>query len=492
MSKTVEFFKNILHRDYVSPEEEKEWLEKASKTWPLLLEGLYTGQKGVAIPDNYESFSRVYKDMPWVYASIFAIATAGADLPYKLISKGKDGKEKEITDPTHPVIKLLEKPNDTMSRFDLFESTLLYTELNGNAYWEKVPNKLGNRTAELHVIRPDRMKVISDGENKKVKGYVFRIKQGGKEIEFDVDDIVHIKYFDPLNDWYGMGSIKPLVETIKSEEYAINYNQNFFKNYATPRGVLYTDRGMGEESAKRVKLRWDEWALGYSKAHGTVVLPFNLKFQAIGTDPKDMEFRLQREWNREEQLAVLGTNNAILGITKNMTFDNYRMQVKAFYKHTMKPKLHKIESAINAFLLPEFAKEGETLYLRFDLSDILGDDKTEKMNRSRIAVEIGAKTPNQVIEEQEIGEKYVGGDTHFVKSTLIPVGSVSGNVVPGKEPGEPGEGKEIKEPGRYLGEQETLKKRDEIMIEAIENFQEKIEKVLNKLGNKIEEINIAE
>lgn len=97
----------------------------------------------------------IYQQSPWVHLAVSRIAEAAALVPLNV--SRLDG-EQQVAIERHPLEQLLDNPNPSMSRFELFESTLAYLELTGNAYWFLAGDRLG-RPAEIWVLRPDRMTI---------------------------------------------------------------------------------------------------------------------------------------------------------------------------------------------------------------------------------------------------------------------------------------------------------------------------------------------
>jgi len=86
-----------------------------------------------------------------VYRSVRMIAEAAASVTL-LLYEGDD----EINE--HPLLDLLAKPSPDQTSADFLESWYGFLLVAGNTYVEAVG--LSGRLRELHVLRPDRMKVI--------------------------------------------------------------------------------------------------------------------------------------------------------------------------------------------------------------------------------------------------------------------------------------------------------------------------------------------
>jgi len=99
------------------------------------------------------------------------------------------------------------------------------------------------------------MNVVPSAENF-VEGYIYRVPGSGKEITFDADEIIHFKYPNPLNPYRGLSPVKAAEIAIASDREAAKWNWNFFRNSATPRGVLElegTKSTMGVNASRRKK-----------------------------------------------------------------------------------------------------------------------------------------------------------------------------------------------------------------------------------------------
>lgn len=397
------------------------FVRKDSQTWPLIVASLFGGRE-IPPPDNYEAYASLYSEVVWVFACIRAIADAGASLPMDIFTKKIEGDEVRWVPvkTTHPSRILFANPNPSMTFYDLIEATMGYMEVDGNAFWELSRNKVGV-VSEIYLMRPDRVTIIPAANGKGVKGYVFQVNKRSRKIHLDAEDVIHFKYWSPSEDWRGHAPILAATNTILTEQHAIRYNKAFFANNATPNGFLTTESSVGEEEAKRILREWDRKYQGSDKSHKTAMLTSGLKYQQMGSDPKDMEFIEQRRLNREEILSVFGVPPVKVGLLEHAKYDNYKLQEFAFYRSTIRPKMRNLTSTINRFLNNEMAKGEEELRVRFDFEEFLGEDLNQKVQRFFRMFGMGAVSPNDIIEMFELGDPYDGGEEHFINSGFTPV-----------------------------------------------------------------------
>ena len=123
---------------------------KASKAHRLVaVESL--GQPQWA-PRDYATFAREgFMQNAIVYRSVRMVAEAAASIPL-LLYEGAFEIE------SHPFLDLIAHPSLDHTSADFFEAWYGYLLVSGNAYVEAVG--VDERLRELHVLRPDRMKVI--------------------------------------------------------------------------------------------------------------------------------------------------------------------------------------------------------------------------------------------------------------------------------------------------------------------------------------------
>jgi phage portal protein BeeE len=154
-------------------------------------------------PRDYSAFAREgFMQNAIVYRCVRMIAEAAASIPL-LLYEGTT----EIED--HPLIGLLRRPSLDHTGIDFLEAWYGFLLVAGNAYVEAVA--LDGELRELHVLRPDRMKVIP-GLDGWPEGYEYPVC--GRSVRFlgdaveGVRPILHLKLFHPLNDHYGMSPIE--------------------------------------------------------------------------------------------------------------------------------------------------------------------------------------------------------------------------------------------------------------------------------------------
>ncbi len=337
---------------------------KASSAAPLIaVEGL--GQ-AAWMPRDYTAFAREGMiQNPIVYRAVRMISEAAASVPF-LLYEG----EREIEE--HPLIELLRRPGPGRTTTDLMEAWYGYLLVAGNAYVEAVAS--GGRLRELHVLRPDRMRVVpgADGWPEAFEYAVGgRTQRLGGEVVPGVGRILHLKLFHPVNDHYGLSPIEAAATAIDLHNTAIRWNKALLDNSARPSGALvYTSGGhLTGEQFDRLKTELETSFRGARNAGRPLLLEGGLDWKAMSLTPRDMDFMEARNAAAREIALALGVPPMLLGIPGDNTYANYQEANRNFWRQTVLPLVNRTAKSLSVWLEPAW---GEQLELKPDLDAIEG------------------------------------------------------------------------------------------------------------------------
>ncbi len=204
---------------------------KASRTGPLV--AMHGSGRPVWTPRDYASLAREgYARNPIVHRAVRLISEAAASVPLTLFEG-----ERELTQ--HPMLELIAAPNPAISGASMLEDLYGHLLVAGNAYLELV--LLDDRPRELHVLRPDRMKIVP-GDNGWPTAFEYSV--GGRKVRFKVEDegrvspVLHLKIFHPLNDHYGFSPLEAAQVSLDIHNAAAAWNKALLDNAARPSGAL--------------------------------------------------------------------------------------------------------------------------------------------------------------------------------------------------------------------------------------------------------------
>jgi HK97 family phage portal protein len=307
-----------------------------------------------------------------VYRAINLIATSAASVPWKLHSH-KLGKMEEIHH--HPILNLLHKPNNNMAGAEFFQHLLVNRMITGDAYIQLVL-KNNITPIAMHLLRPDR---VSREYNNlgNISSYVYQV--GERKIKYKVDpttgksNIMHLKYFNPNDDYAGLSPLAASALSIEQYNEAASWNLSMLKNSARPSGALVvkqqsaTNGYLDDEQMDQIRAQFQD-AYGSSSNTGRpLLLQGGLEWQEMSLSPKDMDFIESKHSNARDIALSLGVPPQLLGIPGDSTYNNYQEARLALWEETIIPILDYLVDVLNNWLIPYFNKD---LVLSYNIDEI--------------------------------------------------------------------------------------------------------------------------
>jgi HK97 family phage portal protein len=315
------------------------------------------------------------------------IASSAASVDWLLYLK--TSKNKEIIK-QHKLLELLKKPNPLYAGAEFFENIFAYKLLSGNAYILAVKSKY-NEVKELYFLRPDRVEVVP-GKHALPAGYIYKIGENKKFYPVDSvtgqSQILHIKNFHPLDDWYGLSQIEAASYSIDLHNQATKWNQSLLQNGARPSGalILKSDRGVGTDvltadQFERLKEEMREQFSSSQNAGKPLLLEGGLQWQEMSLTPKDMDF-IESKNNAARDIALaFGVPPQLLAIKGDNSYNNMQEARLAFWEETILPLLDHTIDSLNNWLVTQF---DHNLELSYDHNAISALSLRQEKNWQRI------------------------------------------------------------------------------------------------------------
>ncbi|MBQ4493557.1 MAG: phage portal protein, partial [Elusimicrobiaceae bacterium] len=296
----------------------------------------------------------------------------------------------------HPVLDLLYRPNHFMSGRSLRQWIIASLELTGNAYVLK--DKLNSRgePRELFPLLSQLVEVIpGKSPEEPIVGYKYRA--GAKTAYYKASDIIHFKYFNPFDFFYGLSPLAAARKSIENLDKAETYNRAFFDNCGTLSGILYTEGKLDEQSRTRIINAWNSKYRSAAKAHQVALLEGGLKWQNTALSQKDMDFISSMQLSRETILAVFHVPPALVGVFEHSPQFTTKEQQRIFWQTCIHPKQTLMLETLTEFLLPHFDPSC-TMYFDKDISNIsaLKEDELARAQAAKLYFEMGF-SKNEII-----------------------------------------------------------------------------------------------
>ena len=384
---------------------------------PILNHNFYYG--GITPPNwNQKEFLSAYDTIGWLHAVVFRIALGCSEVEWTLFDTTNQDKPKQIF--KHPILALLHQVNPFQTSNEFIALDTIYNELIGESFWALNFNALGE-PAEIILPYPHLMSVIPAASFPFVKGYVYGTGQNA--IPFDINEIIHFKYPNPLNQYRGLAPAKAIGINLDAEQNADKWVNQFFYNSARPDGVIQFDYSLSDEQFEKLKKQWSEKYKGVSKAHQVALLEGGGKYIQIQNTIKDMDFPSLKQKNRDVILGVWGMPLSVMGISENVNKANSEAGDYTFARWIVKPRLDWKKAKIQEQLIPKF-RRSENLEIGF--KEVVPETTEQKISAAESGMRAGYLTINEARKTQGL-DPIPNGDVLLVPLNLIPM-PVSGKV----------------------------------------------------------------
>lgn len=341
---------------------------------------------------DYASLARAgFMGNPVAHRAVRMICEAVAAVPL-LAFEG----EAELN--AHPLLDLLARPNPRQAGGTFFEALYGHLLLSGNAYLELI--EVGPQARELHLLRPDRVMVISDSSGWPT---ALEHREGAKKrrVSLGLDPgggAVHLSLFHPLDDHYGFAPLEAALVALDTHAAAARWNKGLLDNSARPSGALvYAPKDGGNLSGEqfdRLKTELEEGYSGPARAGRPLLLEGGLDWKPMSLTPHDMDFIAGKHAAAREIALAFGVPPQLLGIPGDATYANYREANAAFWRGTVIPLVRKAAGAMTGWLgsrfsdcriepdldaVPALQVERDALWARLNAAGFLTEDERRRM-----------------------------------------------------------------------------------------------------------------
>ncbi|MDP2193766.1 MAG: phage portal protein, partial [Alphaproteobacteria bacterium] len=289
------------------------------------------------------------------YRAIQLVARGLASVPWLLYSMNQELEK-------HPLLDLLRQPNILEADNTFREKYVSHLMIGGNAYILKTLNPSGEPIT-LNVLRPDRIthKISESG-----RLVAFEYKVGQKKYTFPIDpitgacQILHLKFFNPLNEHTGMGPLQAASMAIDQHNAVAEHNFSMLQNGGRPSGAFIVkpnEYGVGLTDRQRDALSSDMKKAyeGASNAGRVLFLEGDFEWKEMGLSLKDLDFIEGKNVSAREIAQAFGVPPMLVGIPGDATFANYKEARYHLWEDTILPLMDMIVSAMNHWLCPHYS-----------------------------------------------------------------------------------------------------------------------------------------
>lgn len=369
------FFKNLVGQNGQANAEQK------NNIFPDYMYQSYIQGPGKAMWSgrDYRKFSdEAYIKNVIAHQSIKRVVTAASSIKLKV------RMDDVVMDKKFPLCSLLAAPNPCSGDAEFFEEVFSYKLISGNAFILAIGPRDG-APQELHCLRPDRVSIIA-GKDGLPKAYRYKL-DNKKYRDYSRDQVLHLKYFHPLDDWYGLSPVEAAAYSIDQHNQAGEWNQALLQNGARPSGAMIVKSpdgknggNLSEDQYNRIKSQIDNEFAGAANSGRPLLLEGGLEWKEMSLNPKDMDFVEMKHSAARDIALAFGVPPQLLGIPGDNTYSNLAEARQALWELTVIPLVNKMLGALNHWLAPAYGN-GIEIYADLDNVEALSPRREARWRR---------------------------------------------------------------------------------------------------------------
>src|SRR3990167_10787154 len=232
----------------------------------------------------------------WVFSDISLIAREFSGASMSVIRR--DGEQK-IAVANHAYEQLLAHPNPEFDIIFLWQYTMWWLNLRGNAYWFLSPEQ-GNRDtiAEIWPIRADRTVAVPNAAQSKFVDYYLYTTNSGTKIKIDRKYIAHYMLPNPFDLYSGLAPLTAALFDIETDrETAIYQKGSYTSGRGIPASIILLNEDMGDRdfAAASAQIKED-----FAQERKLIISRGNdIKVASVGISQKEMDLIVQRRFNKD-------------------------------------------------------------------------------------------------------------------------------------------------------------------------------------------------
>lgn len=316
---------------------------------------------------------------------------------------------------SHTFLDLMRSVNPYNNSFDLWELTVTFLELTGEAYWYLPSATVGDSRIPQQIwVIPSQYINPKFGKSLDKAITHYEYKRGNVETPLSVDDVIMFKYPNPNNPFTGFSIIRGIAAAVYIQKEMNEFETSILENRARVGGIIEESKNISRGESERVKQRIKQEHAGPKNAGKDLYLPGGLKYTRSAMTPEELNFIDGRKLNRVEIMAAHDIPEAIL-INEGANRANTEGAAYQWAKYGILPRCIRIQEKLNERMLPRY---DERLFVAFD--DPVPEDKNQVLKESVALTNAGIKAVNEDRAQRGL-EPVEGGEEPLIDSKRIPL-----------------------------------------------------------------------
>ena len=329
-----------------------------------------------------------YINNTYVYSIINRIAETGTHLPIKVMRQKGDVIE-ELED--GEFYDFVHKPNENETWRDWFYKSLVYQLAAGNNIQYGVKPIFGGVFKERYILAPQYVEIKHKNTITGPVATKYIYNYSGKEHEFEVDEILHVKKIQPdpgsPTPIMGLSPLQAAWRTLQASNETITADASLIKNRGAF-GMLSAkgQRPVTPEEAKTLDAAIKKKIGGGNKFGSFPITNGGYDFIRFAMSPTDLQILENGVMKLRDLCSVYGVSARMFNDIAGGTYNNSKEDNKKFYTQGVLPVAELEIEKFNSFYTKGWNERDNSIYwIEIDKSKIeaLQEDQAKEIVKSR-------------------------------------------------------------------------------------------------------------
>ena len=215
------------------------------------------------------------------------------------------------------------------------------------------------------------------------------------------NEIIHIKKYSPRNTYYGVSDIVPAMKALAGDDFAQQFNLDYFEHKAAPRYVIVIKGASLSQNAEK-KIHEFFMSKLKGKHHRSLYIPLpadtpdskvDFKMEPVEGGIQDGSFDQYRQSNRNDILMAHRVPLSKVGHADGLSLGGASDADKGFKEQVTRPEQDKLEKRLNR-IVAEFT---DMFTMQLNEMSLTDEDKQSQIEERLVRMRI--KVPNESREK---------------------------------------------------------------------------------------------
>lgn len=335
---------------------------------------------------------------PWLYAAVSTIIRNYIQCPLRMF----DVNDPETMIEDHPLLRLLRRPNPSMSGTNFLESIcwqiLLPTKRTpgGQSFIFDGDGRANFRRGDL----PDELWTVDDSgvgpmltQQKVLAGWQFEVTDTSPydygKMKLLLDEVIRVNYFNPYAINRGLAPGNPLRVALSQDASSNEFNTRFFQNFAGLPGMLSSKTPIMKNQLDEARANFQKYFEGARNAGKIGFLPYDVEYKELSLSPADARYLESQGWNRDQILAAYQVSKFAVQQYEDLNHATAKEAKKQLFDNAIQPMDRLIMEELNEAWVEHMDRGQWRICADFANVAALRDDRELNWKCAEIAVMLG-------------------------------------------------------------------------------------------------------